>query len=312
MAVLAIDLGGTKLAVAVFSETGEMLMHETVPLAHRKSTEVGELIRSQVLKYCSKTEIESIGISVPGISRNRTGTVWAPNIEGWDDYPLLQEVKAIAGDIPVDIDSDRACCILGERWRGNAGDCDDAIFIVVGTGIGAGIISGGQLIRGHGDIAGAIGWMALPKPYESKYATCGCFEFYASGAGIAKFTQEVLASDPTDSILRKQLPALTAQHVFEAYDSNDPIAKVVIQECITCWGMASANLVSIFNPEKMIFGGGVFGPAAKHINAIKAEAEKWAQPVSIKQVTFEHSKLGPDAAVYGAGYLALKNCNIHS
>lgn len=311
MAVLAVDLGGTKLAVAVFSESGDMLMHESVPLAHRKLTEVGELIRSQILKFRSKTEIESIGISVPGISRQRTGTVWAPNIEGWEDYPLLQEVKEIAGDIPVNIDSDRACCIMGERWQGNAGGCDDAIFIVVGTGIGAGIISGGHLIRGHGDIAGAIGWMALQKPYESKYAPCGCFEYYSSGAGIARFAEEVLAAEQLESLLRKQ-SSITAQHVFEAYDIDDPIAKIVIKECIGCWGMASANLVSIFNPQKVIFGGGVFGPAAKYITAIKQEAEKWAQPVSIKQVTFEHSKLGADAALFGAGYLALKNCNIHS
>jgi glucokinase len=313
MAILGIDLGGTKLAVAVFSGTGQLLSRESVPLSDRKSSAVGELIQSQIRKYSSTLEIQSVGISVPGISRQNSGTVWAPNIEGWEDYPLLREVREVVGEKPVSIDNDRACCILGERWQGNAAGCDDAIFIAVGTGIGAGIISGGHLIRGHNDIAGAIGWMALPKPYEGKYAPCGCFEYYASGAGIPKFARDVLAADPNESILRVHLPDnLNAQHVFEAYDDGDSIARTVIGECIAYWGMATANLVSIFNPEKIIFGGGVFGPAAQHIPAIKTEATKWAQPVSIQQVSFECSKLGGDAAVYGAGYLGLKNCNIHS
>ena len=71
--------------------------------------------------------------------------------------------------------------------------------------------------------------------------------------------------------------------------------------------MAVANLVSLFNPGKIILGGGVFGPAVKLIPAIRKEAFRWAQPVSIKQVTIEASSLGGDAGVYGAGYLALSN-----
>jgi glucokinase len=95
--------------------------------------------------------------------------------------------------------------------------------------------------------------------------------------------------------------------VFAAYDNNDPLAKKVIEMGIEFWGMAVANLVSLFNPEKIIFGGGVFGPATKLIPAIKTEAAKWAQPISIKQVTIEAAALGSDAGVYGAAFLALKN-----
>jgi glucokinase len=70
--------------------------------------------------------------------------------------------------------------------------------------------------------------------------------------------------------------------------------------------MAAANLVSLFNPEKVIFGGGVFGPAARFLDDIVAEAKRWAQPVSMSRVSFEVSKLGPKAALYGAAYLALR------
>ncbi|MBP9924644.1 MAG: ROK family protein [Cyclobacteriaceae bacterium] len=184
------------------------------------------------------------------------------------------------------------------------------IFMAVGTGIGAGIVVNGNLLRGADDIAGAIGWMALRKPFESKYISCGCFEHYASGEGMPRLTLKILQSNDEPSILRDVHPdQLKAHHVFNAYEKNDKLAAIVIKECITYWGMASANLVSIFNPRKIIFGGGIFGPADKFIDKIKEEATKWAQPISITKVDFEKSVLGANAAVYGAGYLALKNTN---
>ena len=80
----------------------------------------------------------------------------------------------------------------------------------------------------------------------------------------------------------------------------------VINNAIEYWGMAVANLVSIFNPEKIIFGGGVFGPALQLLDAIYAAAVKWAQPISIQQVKLQGSELGTKAGLYGAGFLALK------
>ncbi|MGZ3949591.1 MAG: ROK family protein, partial [Flavisolibacter sp.] len=100
---------------------------------------------------------------------------------------------------------------------------------------------------------------------------------------------------------------LTATDIFEVYEEGDTVATEVIQHCIETWGMAIANLVSLFNPEKIILGGGVFGPAVKFIPAIYEEAAKWAQPISIKQVSIEPAALGSRAGLYGAAYLALQN-----
>ena len=310
MSILGIDLGGTKLATALFSESGTLLSKDVIALDHRTGAEVGKLITEQVKKYrvSEGSSLQAIGVSVPGISHRKTGTIWAPNIPGWEDYPLLQEIKQISGDVPVSIDSDRACCMLGEIWQGNARGCKDAIYLAVGTGIGAGILIDGNILRGSHDIAGAVGWMALDKPFQKKYIACGCFEYYASGEGIAKLTREILAADLTyKGTLKNYAPEkITAHHVFAAFEDNDPVAVQVFGECIEYWGMAVANLISIFNPEKIIFGGGVFGPAVKFIKPIQEEAAKWAQPISISQVSFEQSGLHGDAAIYGAGFLALK------
>jgi glucokinase len=316
-ALLGIDLGGTKLAAALFAEDGTILLKESVPLGGRAGHEAGKLVTDQIKLYTKEAKrkefkLASIGISVPGISNIRTGNVWAPNIPGWKEYPLLAEVREATGDIPVVIDSDRACYILGEVWMGNARGCKDVVFLAVGTGIGAGILVNGEVLRGSHDIAGAIGWMALNRPFEDKYTGCGCFEYHASGEGIAKVARDLMKKDRSYSgILRKRNPeSIKASDLFSAYETGDSLAVTVIEQCIEFWGMAVANIVSLFNPEKIIFGGGVFGPAKKLIPAIRKEAARWAQPVSITQVSFDVSALGGDSGVYGAGYLALKN--LHS
>src|SRR5678810_995824 len=102
-------------------------------------------------------------------SNSKNGTVWAPNIPGWDNYPLLEEMRKISGDIPVSVESDRSCYILGEMWQGNAKGTGNAIFLAVGTGIGAGIVVDGNVLHGANDIVGAIGWMALHHPYKEEY-----------------------------------------------------------------------------------------------------------------------------------------------
>lgn len=312
MAFLGIDLGGTKLALAVFNQDGEFLCASKIPLGSRTGREVGSLITGEVRKHLDEKNgycIEAIGLSVPGISRSKSGTVWAPNIPGWHDYPLLKEVQEVAGGIPVTMDSDRACYILGEAWQGAARGANDAIFLAVGTGIGAGILVNGTVLRGAHDIAGAIGWMALGRPFQSIYKSCGFFEYHASGTGITNVTKAVLNATPRYTGKLKEIvaEALTAADVFEAFVQDDIVAVKVIQLCVEYWGMAAANLVSLFNPEKLIFGGGVFGPAVSLIPSIQKEAAKWAQPIAVTQVSFQPSVLGDKAGVYGAGFLALKS-----
>ena len=166
----------------------------------------------------------------------------------------------------------------------------------------------GEVLRGSNDIAGCIGWMALQRPFHEKYKSCGCFEYYTSGEGIAKVAKSDLAdNEEYDGPLRKtDLDKITSHDIFEAYGNGDPFAIGIIKQCVEFWGMAVANLVSLFNPEMIIFGGGVFGPALPLLPSIYEESRKWAQPVGITQVKLTGSSLKGDAGVYGAGFLALK------
>jgi glucokinase len=166
VALLGIDLGGTKLSGAGFTEEGLILFKESVSLENRIGSAVGKLVTDNISTLTKEavsngSAIDPIGISVPGISNSRAGTVWAPNIRGWEEYHLSAEVNKVTCDIPALIDNERACCILGEVWEGNATGCKDAVFLAVGTGMGAGILFNDEVLRGNIDIAGAIGWMAL-------------------------------------------------------------------------------------------------------------------------------------------------------
>jgi glucokinase len=266
------------------------------------------LIVERIRRIAEKHPLEGAGVCVPGLYRSSRGTVWAPNISGWDDYPLRDELRSALGErTGLTIDSDRAAYILGESWRGAAAGARDAIFLAVGTGIGAGILTQGRVLRGHGDVAGAIGWLALDRPYRARYTNHGCFEDQASGPGLVRVARDLMASDPGyDGELRHHRDDdLDAGHVFAAYERGDAIAVRVIDNAIELWGMAAANLVSLFNPEIIVFGGGIFGPAARLLDRIRVEARRWAQPIAIEHVRFVASMLGGDAGLFGAGRLAM-------
>jgi len=309
MSLLGIDLGGTKLALASFTPGGDIVARRTVPVSGCTGAEVGALIVAEARALAASdgaSRIDAVGAAVPGIYHADRGTVWAPNIPGWDDYPLRDELQeAFGADVAVNVESDRAAYIAGETWRGAAAGSRNAIFLAVGTGIGAGLLVDGRILHGHGDIAGAIGWLALDRPYRMEYVDCGHFEHHASGPGLAKCARAMLAADAGYTGLLRDADITTAS-VLEAYDARDPIAVRVVEDAIAFWGMAAANLVSLFNPEQVIFGGGVFGPATRFIPRIRDEAARWAQPISMTQVRFVASTLSSDAGLYGAARLAMQ------
>jgi len=316
MNVLAIDIGGTKIACGTYASDGKKLTHHVAAIGERSGKEVGALLITLIRKEISTLQksgkiLGSVGISVPGIYTPESGTVWAPNISGWESYPLLNEVAAAVKlkKEHIRIEGDRACYILGEAWQGCAQGCNNAIFMAVGTGIGAGILADGRVLHGQNDIAGAIGWLALDRHYRPEYKTCGYFEYYASGEGLLRFARELLQAKPGyKGALRTFQPSkITTPDLFAAYDQNDELAKLVLERAISLWGMTAANLVSLFNPEVIVFGGGVFGPAVRFISRIRDEMELWAQPISVQKVRLEPSKLGGEAGLAGAAFLAISS-----
>lgn len=318
MSVIALDIGGTKIEGAVIGADGSQFVNLRTLHGDRIGLAVGEeaaemanslLVQAKALGE----EITAVGVCVPGIAYRHDGTVWAPNIPGWEKFPLRDVLKrSLPADMPVVVDSDRSCCIYGETWLGSARGSQNAIFVAVGTGVGLGIKVDGHVLHGHGDIVGAAGWMALKPPYAAKYDACGCFEYYASGTGIGARARDMLRGGMTGCMLpgNKEIDEITSYDVFAAYDAGDDVAEAVLHRAIEMWGMASANLVSLLNPEIIIWGGGVFGPARRFIDDIRREAARWAQPVAMEQVQFVASSTQHNAILSGAAYIALNYENL--
>ncbi|MDR2585781.1 MAG: ROK family protein [Prevotellaceae bacterium] len=316
MPVIALDIGGTKISGAYFQADGTPLHHAKRLLEQRTGEEVGDLaievIRDVLSASPSPSKIDGIGICIPGIVYSKTERVWAPNIRGWDNFPLAAHIRAGLPELPVPIfiESDRSCHILGEVWKGAARGCDNAVFIAVGTGIGVGIIIDGKLLHGESDIIGAAGWMALQPPYTQEYDACGCFESYASGFGLGMQARKMLREDKAYNgpMREKPVEEVSAYDVFAHYPEGDAIAVAVLRKAVELWGMASANLVSLLNPQKVIWGGGIFGPACFLIDDIYRQALQWAQPISIRQAQFVASQV-EDAGLLGAAYLVIRDTN---
>ncbi|MGN0214344.1 MAG: ROK family protein [Muribaculaceae bacterium] len=314
MAVIALDLGGTKVASAIIDKQGNVKgLHKNM-LAGRCGSDVGKLILETIDRQLEKADyykinIEAIGVCVPGSVDPDTGLVWAPNIPQWESYPLAQELKRhVEGrGIDVYVDNDRSCAIYGELWQGAGRGCKNCVFMVVGTGIGAGIVIDGRVLHGAHDIVGATGWMALQTPFIKEYEPQGCFEYYASGTGICNRAKEMIRADKSYRGELRQMPIsrVTTKHIFKAYRSGDVIARSVVGKAVEMWGMAAANFVSLLNPEKVIWGGGVFCSASNLVPAIYDEAKRWAQPLSIRNAKFEATLLNGNEVMLGAAYLAL-------
>ncbi len=307
MAVIAIDLTANKINTALFKTDGELVESKKRPLGELRATQVGRFLCRQIDEFIKKAaihhlEVRAIGISVPGIYYESTGVVWAPNIPGWRNYPLIDDLKKYP--FPVRVMSDRCCHILGEHWKGAARGCKNAIYYSVGSGIYAGIMIDGQILRGNSNIAGAIGWMSLDSSFDPVYRKCGYLEYYASASGIPARARDLAkAAEGYQGPLL--LEETNVQDVFNAYKLEDPVAEAVLDQAIRYWGASLANLISVFNPSKIILGGSVFGPASQFKHRMYEEAAKWAQPISMQDVTFELSQLGNQAGLVGAGRLAL-------
>ena len=290
-AALAIDLGGTKASFAVIGPDGSVRAR-TKRASHEGGAAVssaalaasaGETVREAGLEW---GDVRAAGVVVPGIYNPATGRAWAPNLWGRDEVSLGEELRKHL-PVPVVIDSDRSGYVLGEAWRGAARGSTDVVFLAVGTGIGAGILSHGRLVRGSGGIAGAVGWFALDPRWREDYGRMGGFETEAAGPALAR-----------------RLGAASAEDVAAAARRGDPAARRAVDQTVEWLAMGVANLISALNPQVVVLGGGLMQASDLFLDPVRHAVRRWAQPKAVEQCRIELTALGEDAALFGAARLA--------
>ena len=255
MNYVGIDIGGTKCAVVLGNENGEILKKERFP-----TTNVTETIKNIFDAVERMGQCERIGISCGGPLDAKRGIIQSPpNLPGWDDIPITDMLTKRFG-VPVRLCNDADACALAE-WKYGAGKgTEHMIFLTFGTGLGAGLILNGQLYSGACGMAGEVGHIRLTQTGPVGYGKHGSFEGYCSGGGIAELGKQLItqAYERGENVFflkdRSELDTVNAKMIADAAMQGDPLANEIYRISAEKLGMGLSYLIDIFNPERIVIG----------------------------------------------------------
>jgi N-acetylglucosamine repressor len=245
-----------------------------------------------------KSWLAAVGVCVPGLVELSTGVVMlAPNL-GWKNVPLKESLSQIL-EVPVFIHNTSQASAVAESIEGAGNGTGNLIFLYVGTGVGAGVLTEGHVYHGGAGIAGEIGHCRVPGiEARCNCGLTGCLETVASAPAVARAASEWL--EPTDG------EELTAVDVADAARSGDERAIEVFRSAGAALGTATAWLINLFNPQVVVVGGGMVGAGEFLLKPLEEAALAEALPQASRRVDIRPSQLGQEAEVRGAVLLALQ------
>lgn len=309
--IIGVDLGGTKIAAGLVDLTAEIRHRICVPtptnpdeILRRVLEVIAELAASPLAK---EHGVRGVGIASPGLVSDDGVVVKAGNLN-WSNVPLRERVTAAFG-LPTVIENDTNAAALAEMYYGAAIGAENLVYISVGTGVGAGIITNGLLHRGARGGAGEIGHMRMER--DGLPCSCGrrgCLETLAGGRAIARRAAELLPQFPDSELaeIQRATGHLTAKDVAEAAD-HDPLAAKVMSDAATYLGWAIGNLVNTFNPEVVVLGGGVICSGSFFVDQVEREARAVTLLSHEKELKLLASPLGETSGIIGAASLVVQN-----
>lgn len=308
--VLAVDLGGTHIRVAVVDNAGR--------LSHRRAISTnadaghGDVI-SRMADLINQTANDAgvgksapVGVASPGPLNPRDGTVlYTPNLPGWRDVPLVAMLESGVGR-PVLLANDGNCAALGEMRYGSARGIDDLVYLALGTGVGGGIVSGGALVDGARGLGAEVGHVTVAM--DGPRCTCGsvgCLEAFVSGWAI-KRDAEAVATTGDGDLLRRMAGEgeLHAGIVKDAAEQGDPAALMILDRAGRALGAAMGTLTNIFNPQMIVIGGGVAALGEYLLGPARGAMRSHSFIDMRADVRVTYSSLGNDTGIYGAAALA--------
>ena len=312
--IVGIDLGGTNIVAGTVSEDGNEIhgvVSEPTRVEGGPDAVVDRIVRLAKASMASvpgKT-IAGVGIGSPGPLDTKTGIVLlTPNL-GWVNMPLRDRVAAGLG-LPAALDNDANCAIYGEWWRGAARGVDYVVGLTIGTGIGGGIVLGGDVYRGASDIAGEVGHMTIDSTGRlCKCGNYGCLEAYASGPAIAARATEGIVAGADSSLpsyVNNDLTKITAQVVYEAAHDGDDFALEVVRDTAKFLGAGIGSLINIFNPQVVVICGGVTLAGDKLFVPLRGEVKRRAFKPAVDVCRILPGELPGTAGVYGAAAVFAK------
>jgi glucokinase len=307
---IGIDLGGTAIKAAAVSREGDVLGQVSAPTPSRDDRPgvveaVAALVREVRLEAA---EPRGYGVGIPGLVERVHGrVVRLPNFPGWEGFPLRDELTAAVGT-PLVLENDANCAAVGETWRGAAHDAEHALVITLGTGVGAGLILDGALWRGPDGYAGEFGHIKVePRGEPCGCGSSGCVEAYASGTAIVRMAREALATGRApilDRLCHGREGEVTPEAVNQAARAGDEAARQIFHVVARYLGMAISDVVNLLGVTHYVIGGGIAGAMDLIGGELRQAVEQRVFSVPPERLTIVRARLGPNAGMLGAAYLA--------
>ena len=305
--VVGVDLGGTKIYTALVDLEGNIKKEKTVEtLAHEGEEAVmGRILDTinYVIDGTDKDLIKSIGIGSPGPLDVKNGVILETANLPFKNFAIVRTIKETY-DLPTYLDNDANVATLGEFMFGAGKGTDNMVFITASTGIGGGAVLNGRLFRGATGNALEVGHMTVST--EGPRCGCGnvgCAEALGSGTAIGKRAKEAVLSNVTTSL--KNYDNVTSKEVFKEAANGDRVAKNILKTSLTYLGIAVANTITNFDPEKVVIGGGVVNGGDIVIDTIRNVVEERCMAAFVENCAIEKAVLGGKAGVLGAAALAI-------
>ena len=305
--VVGVDLGGTKIYTALVDLEGNIVKEKTVEtLAYEGEQAVmGRIVDTinYVIDGTDKDLIKSIGIGSPGPLDVKNGIIIENSNLPFKNFAIVKTIKETY-DLPTYLDNDANVATLGEFMFGAGKGTENMIFITASTGIGGGAVLNGKLFRGATGNALEVGHMTVST--EGPRCGCGnvgCAEALGSGTAIGKRAKEAVLSNVKTSL--KNYDNVTSKEVFKEAANGDRVAKKILNTSLTYLGIAVANTITNFDPEKVVVGGGVVNGGDIVIDTIKNVVEERCMAAFVENCTIEKAVLGGKAGVLGAAALAI-------
>ena len=305
---IGIDLGGTNIAVGVVDDANRIVAEKRIPTVAQNGVaalldDIAVCVRDTVASGgLTMADCAGAGIGVPGVCDTACGVVrFAHNI-GWDGVPVSEELRQRLG-LPVHFANDADCAALGEVVAGAAKDCDGALMITLGTGVGGGFVVGGRIWSGHHGLGGEFGHMCIqPGGAPCSCGRRGCWEAYASVTALIHQAQEAAQAHP-DSLLNRVQP-LSGKTIFDAAAAGDAAAQAVTAQYAVYVGVGIVNYINVLFPEVVLLGGGVAGAGEALLTPVRAyvKAHTYVEDAAALPEIWA-AALGSDAGVIGAAAL---------
>ncbi|MGA5555312.1 ROK family protein [Streptomyces lavendulocolor] len=300
--VAALDIGGTKIAGALVDGSGGICLRARRPTPAGEDAETVMGAVAAVLAELGSSPlwggVTAVGVGSAGPVDASAGTVSPVNIPGWRDFPLVERVRRVTGGLPVELVGDGVAMTAAEHWQGAARGHDNALCMVVSTGVGGGLVLGGRLHTGPTGNAGHIGHISVdldgdPCPCGSR----GCVERIASGPHIARRALENgWRPGPGGDT--------TAAAVAASARAGDPVATASFERAARALAAGIAATATLVEIDIAVIGGGVAGAGDVLFAPLRRSLRDYATLSFVRRLTVAPALTGGDAGLLGAAAAA--------